>query len=143
VKASAAFGSDRLTVAPFVSLDYSNLDWKGLDLGTATVDFDAADGLRGKAGARFDTVVADGPSRISLYASGAYVHEFKGRDRMTLNGGGYSFAFRLPSVPDYGQAKLGVAINQGGKVSGFIEAQGDFSKSYKGGGARAGLSLLF
>ena len=62
---------------------------------------------------------------------------------MTLNGGGYSFAFRLPSVPDYGQAKLGVAINQGGKVSGFIEAQGDFSKSYKGGGARAGLSLLF
>lgn len=143
VKASAAFGSDRLTVAPFASLDYSDLDWKGLDLGAATVDFDAAKGMRGKAGARVETLVSDGPSRIKVYASGAYVHEFKGRDRMTLTGNGFAFAFRLPATPDYGQAKLGIAIDQGEKVSGFIEAQGDFSGNYKGGGARAGLSLRF
>jgi hypothetical protein len=143
VKASAAFGSDRLTVAPFASLDYSDLDWKGLDLGAATADFDAAKGMRGKAGARVETLVSDGPSRIKVYASGAYVHEFKGRDRMTLEGNGFAFAFRLPATPDYGQAKLGVAIDQGEKVSGFIEAQGDFSGNYKGGGARAGLALRF
>jgi hypothetical protein len=143
VKVAAAFGSDRMTVAPFASLDYSNMNWKGLDLGVATADFDAADGLRGKAGAKVAAVVADGPSRIKVYASGAYVHEFKGRDRMTLAGGGYSFAFRLPNTPDYGQAKLGVSIDQGENVSGFIEAQGDFSGNYKGGGARAGLSLRF
>jgi hypothetical protein len=143
VKASAAFGSDRLTVAPFASLDYSDLDWKGLDLGAATADFDAAKGMRGKAGARVETLVSDGPSRIKVYASGAYVHEFKGRDRMTLTGNGFDFAYRLPATPDYGQAKIGVAIDQGEKVSGFIEAQGDFSGNYKGGGARAGLALRF
>ncbi|WP_159864667.1 autotransporter domain-containing protein [Novosphingobium sp. 9U] len=143
VKVSGAFGSDRFTFSPFASLDYSDLDWKGLDLGVATADFDTAKGLRGKAGARVDTLVSDGPSKIRLYASGAYVHEFKGRDRMTLEGGGFSFAYRLPAVPDYGQAKIGVAIDQGERVSGFIEAQGDFSSSYKGGGARAGLSLRF
>ena len=143
VKASAAFGADRVTFSPFASLDYSNLDLDGFDLGTATADFDAAKGLRGKGGGRIDAVVADGPSRVRVYASGAYVHEFKGRDRVTLNGGGFSFAYRLPNTPDYGQAKIGVAIDQGERVSGFIEAQGDFSKSYKGGGARAGLSLRF
>ena len=143
VKASAAFGTGRFTVAPFASLDYSHFNWKGLDLGVATADLDAADGMRGKAGARVETVLSDGPSTVRLYASGAYVHEFKGSDRMTLNGGGYSFAFRLPATPDYGQAKLGVAIDQGERVSGFIEAQGDFSGNYKGGGARAGLSLKF
>ncbi|MBB4859591.1 hypothetical protein HNO88_002920 [Novosphingobium chloroacetimidivorans] len=147
VKVSGAFGSDRFTVSPFASLDYSDLDWKGLDLGVATADFDTAKGLRGKAGARVDALVSDGPSKIRVYASGAYVHEFKGRDRMTLAstdaGGGFSFAYRLPAVPDYGQAKIGIAIDQGERVSGFIEAQGDFSSSYKGGGARAGLSLRF
>jgi hypothetical protein len=147
VKVSGAFGSDRFMVSPFASLDYSDLDWKGLDLGVATADFDAAKGMRGKAGARVDALVSDGPSQIRVYASGAYVHEFKGRDRMTLAstgaGGGFSFAYRLPAVPDYGQAKIGIAIDQGQRVSGFIEAQGDFNSSYKGGGARAGLSLRF
>ena len=143
VKVSGAFGSDRFTFSPFASLDYSDLDWKGLDLGVATADFDAAKGLRGKTGARVETLLSDGPSKVRLYATGAYVHEFKGRDRMTLEGGGFSFAYRLPAVPDYGQAKIGIAIDQGERVSGFIEAQGDFSGSYKGGGARAGLSLRF
>jgi hypothetical protein len=143
VKAAADFGGDRTKFSPFASLDYSNMDWKGLDLGVASADFDAADGLRGKAGLQVSSVVSDGPSRVKVYASGAYVHEFKGRDRMTLNGGGFSFAFRLPATPDYGQAKIGLAIDQGEKVSGFIEAQGDFSGNYKGGGARAGLSLRF
>jgi hypothetical protein len=143
VKVAADLGGERTKVSPFASLDYSNLDWKGLDLGVATADFDAADGLRGKAGAQVSSIVSDGPSRIKVYASGAYVHEFKGRDRMTLNGGGFSFGFRLPATPDYGQAKIGIAIDQGETVSGFIEAQGDFSGNYKGGGARAGLSLRF
>lgn len=143
VRAAVAFGSERVSVAPFVSLDYANFDFDDVDLGTATVAFDEADGMRGKAGARVDAVVSDGPSRINVYASGAYVHEFRGRDRMTLSSNGYTMGFRLPSVPDYGQARVGVAIAQGQIVSGFIEATGDFSSNYHGGGARGGLSIRF
>lgn len=143
VKASMVLGTERFSIAPFASLDYANIDFKSVDMGLASAALDEADGLRGKAGARVDTVVADGPSRISIYASGAYVHEFKARDRMALAGNGYTLDFRLPSAPDYGQARLGVAINQGSVVSGFIEATGDFSGSYHGGGARGGLSIHF
>ncbi len=142
-QASFVAGSDRLSIQPFASLDYVHLDRDDLILGQFAESLDATDGLRGKAGARLAAVVAEGASRVSLYASGAAVHEFADRDRLTIASGGSTLVVLAPVIPTYAQLRAGVDIAQGAFVRGFIEGTADASSGYRGGGGRVGLSVRF
>ena len=62
---------------------------------------------------------------------------------MDFANSGESFGLPNNRIGTYGHGTIGVNIVTNGRVNGFIEASGDASKNYKGGGGRAGLSVSF
>ena len=57
--------------------------------------------------------------------------------------GGQTVALGGRPLGDYGRGTLGLNVSSGSRVSGFVEADGDYGTTYKGGGGRAGLSVRF
>lgn len=142
-EAGIRFGGSGFYLEPNASVEYVRTDLGSLSYDPTTIDFGRTDGLRSTAGLRLGTELTSGTTRTSLYAGGSAVHEFKGRDGPDFLNSGQSLAFRNDRIGTYGHGVIGVNIVSNGRVSGFIEASGDYSKSYKGGGGRAGLSIRF
>ena len=142
-EAGLRFGGDRFFAEPLVAAEYVRTDLDTLSSGPSSFDFDNADGLRGSAGLRVGSVLTSGTTRTRLYAGASAVHEFKGRDGVSLSNGGETLGFRNDRIGTYGHGVLGVNIASGNRVSGFIEASGDWSDDYKGGGGRAGINIRF
>ncbi|AXB75554.1 autotransporter outer membrane beta-barrel domain-containing protein [Novosphingobium sp. P6W] len=151
VEAGLRFGSDTFFAEPAVSLSYVKTKFDDFASQGTSVDFDDQAGLRGRAGARIGTQFDMFGSKSSIYAGANYVHEFKGRDRVTFASGGQTLSYLNNRVGDYGEAKLGIEIGQPGGVSGFIEGQ--YTRSFdnnaarrsdiEGAGGRAGLRIRF
>ncbi|WP_157216687.1 autotransporter outer membrane beta-barrel domain-containing protein [Flavisphingomonas formosensis] len=137
------FGSDRFFAEPVASLAFVRTDLDDLAGANAVVDFDKMDGLRGKLGLRAGGSAAIGASKGVFYAGASYVREFEGKDGITFLSGAYAPHFDNRRIQGYVQGTLGVTVTMPSGVSGFIEANGDASKHYKGGGGRVGLSLKF
>ncbi|MFV0625663.1 autotransporter outer membrane beta-barrel domain-containing protein [Sphingomonas sp. ac-8] len=142
-EAGLRFGGGSFFVEPAVSIEYVRTSLDDLVSGPSTIAFADGDGLRGKAGARIGTDQDWGDAKASFYLRGAVVHEFEGRNRMTFADGGNSLDFDLNRLGTYGQAAVGFTVATAGRVSGFVEATGDWSDDYKGGGARGGISIRF
>lgn len=151
VEAGIRFGNDSFYAEPAVSVAYVKSDLDSFASQGVTVNFDDEDGLRGRAGARLGTMMNIFGAKASIYAGGNYVHEFKGRDRVSFVSGGQTLTFENNRIGDYGEAKLGVEILQTNGVSGFLE--GTYIKSFsdnsanrssiEGGGGRAGVRIRF
>jgi hypothetical protein len=140
----AKLGSDTLAFTPFGSAAYVRTDLNDLHALGQTLDFDQMDGLRAKGGLRVSSSsMTSGGSRMTFYASGAAVKEFKGKDGLTFVSGPASVSYRNDPIDLYGQAKIGMNVTSPGGVQGFIELQGDLSNKYKGGGAKAGIRVRF
>lgn len=137
------FESGRLFVEPNVAVDYAHTDLGKLSVAPTTLDFAASEGLRGAAGLRLGTAIVSGTTRTSLYASGAAVHEFRGRGGLDFVNAGQRIGFRNDPLGTYGHGVIGINIVSNDRVSGFIEANGDAGRDYKGGGGRAGLNIRF
>lgn len=136
-------GSASFFVEPTVSLAYLRTDLDDLKVLGQVIDFENADGLRGKAGGRIGAVTGLGNgNRMVIYAGGRAVHDFGSRDHVTLRSGGLTERVGNPSLRTWGEASLGIDVTTQGAVSGFIEAQGEFG-SYHGGGGKAGLRFRF
>nr|WP_276046383.1 MULTISPECIES: autotransporter outer membrane beta-barrel domain-containing protein [unclassified Sphingomonas] len=142
-QAGFRFGSDRFFAEPSVGVDYARSSIDRIDLAPTTLDFGDTNGLRGKAGLRIGSTMTSGVTTTSFYLKGEAIHEFKGRDRVTFSNGGYDLGFANPRLDTYGRGTVGVTINTGARVAGFLEAFGDVGDDYKGGGGRAGLSIKF
>lgn len=142
-QAGFRFGSDRFFAEPSVSVEYSRTDIDTLVADASTLDFDKADGLRGQAGLRIGTDMTSGTTRTSLYASGSVVHEFRATDGLRFDNAGQSLDIGNDRIGTYGHGAIGINIVINGRVNGFIEASGDASKDYKGGGGRAGIGVAF
>ena len=84
-----------------------------------------------------------GASTMTFYVSGHYVHEFKGDDSTAFSTGGQVVNLRNRPLGDFGRGTLGLTVASGTRVSGFLEAFGDYGDRYKGGGGRGGLSIKF
>lgn len=138
------FGSDTLYAEPVASLSYLHSDISDLHALGQTIAFDGANGLRGKFGARLGASIdLKGGGKALLYATGNAVHEFKGEDGATFLSGGGSATLGNQRIGTYGQGSIGVNFVSAGKVSGFIEADGNVGGDFKGAGGRAGISLKF
>lgn len=150
-EAGIRFGSDSFFVEPAASISYVKNDFDDLSLNGTTVSFDDEDGLRGRAGGRIGGAFGiGGGAEAAVYVGGNYVHEFKGRDRVTFTSGGTSLGYTNDRLRDYGEATLGVTIAQSQGISGFIE--GNYIRSFSdrngtgsidGAGGRAGIRLQF
>jgi len=143
VEAGVRFGSGGVFVEPAASIEYVHTDIDALNVAPATFDVDGAEGLRGKAGARLGVERTSGVNTMTFYVSGHYVHEFKGDNNTLFSSGGQTVGLGDQRLGDYGRGTLGFNVNSGNRVSGFIEAFGDYSADYKGGGGRGGLSIKF
>lgn len=151
VEAGLRVGDDSFFVEPAVSVSYLKSSIDPITRQGVRFDFDDADGLRGRAGARIGTQFDMFGSKASIYAGGNYVHEFEGRDSVTFSSGGETLTYRNNRIGDYGEAKLGIEIAQIGGVSGFIEgnyirsfnSNGATSSDVEGVGGRAGLRIRF
>ncbi len=136
-------GSDSFFFEPIASIAYvrTNLD-KLHALGT-TFDFDDFNGLRGKAGVKVGGTTDMSGQKLTFYVSGEAVHEFKGRDDVTISNAGGAYDFRSVRLGTYGKGTLGINISSGSPVSGFLEGFGDYGKDYRGGGGRVGIAVKF
>ncbi len=149
-EAGIRFGNDSFFVEPAASISYVKNDFDQLrPLGT-TVDFDADDGLRGRAGGRIGGEFNMGGAVMAVYAGANYIHEFKGQDNVTFSGGGQNLAFTNNRLRDYGEAIFGVTIAQTQGISGFIEgnyirtfSSPDANRGIQGAGGRAGIRFKF
>ena len=143
-------GDDGFFIEPAASISYVKNDFDQLrPLGT-TVDFDADDGLRGRAGGRIGGEFTMGGAVMAVYAGANYIHEFKGQDNVTFTGGGQNLAFTNNRLRDYGEAVFGVTIAQTQGISGFIEgnyirtfSSPDANRGIQGAGGRAGIRFKF
>ena len=142
-EAGVRLGSDRFHAEPAVAIEFAHTSLDTLAAAPTTIDFNAANGLRGSAGLRLGTDLVSGAMRTSLYASGSVVHELEGRAGLAFDNGGQSVSFRNDRIGTYGHGTVGVNIASGFRVSGFIEANGDWSGDYEGGGGRAGINVRF
>ncbi len=149
-EAGIRFGDDGFFIEPAASISYVKNDFDQLrPLGT-TVDFDADDGLRGRAGGRIGGEFNMGGAVMAVYAGANYIHEFKGQDNVTFTGGGQNLAFTNNRLRDYGEAVFGVTIAQTQGISGFIEgnyirtfSSPDANRGIQGAGGRAGIRFKF
>lgn len=135
-------GSGNITFEPLVSLDYARVKLDGFNALGTTFNFGEPDGLRGKAGVRFGTVLSDAPSQITLYGRAMAVREFRGNDRLTLINSGTTLVFNATRPRTYGEGAVGLNIEKGG-VRGFIEGSGEFAGGVRGYGGRAGIAVRF
>jgi fibronectin-binding autotransporter adhesin len=144
VQVGVRFGSDKLYAEPLASLSYLHTDISDLHALGQTIAFDGANGLRGKLGARLGAALdLKGGGKALVYVTGNAVHEFQGEDGLTFLSGGGSATIGNQRIGTYGQGSIGVSFASAGKLSGFIEADGNVGGSFKGAGGRAGISLKF
>ena len=144
VQVGVRFGSEKLYAEPLASLSYLHTDISDLHAFGQTIAFDGANGLRGKLGARVGASLdINGGGRALIYLTGTAVHEFQGEDGVTFLSGGGSSTIGNQRIGTYGQGSLGVNFVSAGKLSGFIQADGNAGGSFKGIGGRAGISLKF
>ena len=142
-EAGFRFGGSSFYAEPNVSIAYVRTNLDTIASHGVTIDFDRMNGLRGTAGMRIGSKMSIGGGNVAvLYASGDYVHEFRGKNGFIFASGPNALAFNNIPLEDYGRGKIGVSITSGA-VTGFIEGNGIYGKRYKGGGARAGLRLAF
>lgn len=150
-EAGVRFGSDSFFIEPAASISYVRNDFDDLALNGTTISFDDDDGLRGRAGGRIGGAFAVGSgAEAAFYIGGNYVHEFKGRDRVTFSGNGQTLDFTNNRLRDYGEAVLGLTIAQSQGISGFMEgnyirsfSNSNGSGSIDGAGGRVGIRLRF
>lgn len=142
-QAGFRFGDDSFHAEPSASIEFARTSLETLTAGPSTLDFRNGIGLRGMAGLKLSTDATSASTRTTFYASGYAVHEFKARKGLDFANGGQSFDLANDRIGTYGHGTIGVNIVTNGRVNGFLEASGDASKNYKGGGGRAGLSVSF
>ena len=133
-----------LWIEPSASVSYTHSDIDNFGVASGAFNFNDADGVRGKGGARLGFTTDAGSAKLTLYAGGNYVHEFKGNDQVAFVSGGQTATFANQRVGDYGEGTLGVNIgSQQGAISGFFEGRYANGGDYEGYGGRAGVRFRF
>lgn len=139
------FGPERLFLEPVATLSYVHTDLDDFSALSSRFDYDTADGLRGKLGARagstFETATG---TQVSFYLGGNAVKEFGGRDGVAFHNNGLEVAIDNDRIGLYGEAVAGINVSSSG-VGSFLEGFGKFGArdGLRGGGGRAGLRVMF
>lgn len=144
-KAEAGFRlGHALWIEPAASVSYTHSDFHDFGVPSGNFTFDDQEGVRGKGGARIGFTHDAGSAKVTFYAGGNYVHEFKGQDQVAFTSGSQTVLFGNQRLRDYGEGVLGVNIGSDhGAISGFFEGRDANGGDYEGYGGRAGIRFRF
>ena len=143
-EAGFRLGSERLFAEPVASIAWTRTGLDDLQVLGNGFAFDAASGLRGKAGLRGGALLAvTGSAKALVYASSQVVHEFAGTDGLTFTSGNASDHVLNDRLGTYGEGRLGVNLLTQGPVSAYVEGTAHIGRSYRGGGGRVGVLIRF
>lgn len=126
---------------PVAMLNWTRSKTDSLEALGQRIEFDDADGLRGKIGLRFGGTISAGQTPIDLFGGANYAHEFAGEDGVILRSGGLSETIGNRRLADYGELLGGLRVRASANVSGFIQGSYSFGGAVNGGGGRIGLQI--
>jgi outer membrane protein OmpA-like peptidoglycan-associated protein len=130
---------DSLFLEPRVSLAYSGTDLDDIATPQGSLEFDAGESLRGKAGARVGTGFG---SKGVVYIGGNYVHEFEGDDTVLFTTGQSQALIGNLPVDDYAEVTAGVAFGNADDAFG-ASLQGTYATGSDIEGYGATLNLRY
>lgn len=143
LEAGARFGNDGFFLEPVASLAYSRTDLDTLEVLGAAVDFDAANSLRGKIGARIGGTAPVGAGVATFYLGAHLVNEFEGKDGVRFVNGGATSVLANDPVGAYGQFQLGATLVSETGLNGFVEGTASVGNDYQNYGGRLGVRMAF
>lgn len=143
LEAGARFGNADFFIEPVASVAYSRTNLDTLAAGGATVDFDAANSLRGKIGARIGGSASVGASMATFYLGAHLVNEFEGKDGVRFDTGTSTSVLANDPVDAYGQFQLGATVVSETGLNGFVEGTASIGNDYQNYGGRMGVRLAF
>ena len=108
------------------------------------LDFDTANGVRGKIGANFGgRSDLGGGDAFTFFASAKAVSDFGGKNRLTLVSGTLSEEIKAKRPATFGEGVLRLGFLTAGGIEAFVETQGEIGKDHESIGGSAGLRLNF
>lgn len=143
LEAGARFGNDGFFLEPVASLAYSHTSLDTLEVLGAAVDFDAANSLRGKIGARIGGATPVGAGVATFYLGAHLVNEFEGKDGVRFVNGGATSVLANDPVGAYGQFQLGATLVSETGLNGFVEGTASVGNDYQNYGGRLGVRMAF
>ncbi len=123
---------------PVASLQWSTTNLDSTTTAGATIDFDDAESLRGKAGARLGGTWGTGDVVWTPYIGAYWVDEFQGDNNLAFTTGVTTIEFSDQGRGSYGQADLGVTFQTFYGLEGFVKGEWNFGGDADGGAARLG-----
>ncbi|WP_018428698.1 autotransporter domain-containing protein [Hoeflea sp. 108] len=142
LEAGARFGDASFFLEPVASLAYSRTSLDTLEVLGAAVDFDSANSLRGKVGARIGGTAPVGNGVATFYLGAHLVNEFEGKDGVRFVNGATSALANDP-IDAYGQFQLGATLVSGTGLNGFAEGTASIGNDYQSYGGRLGVRMAF
>lgn len=137
-------GDDVYFIEPVASLAWTRTDLDDLEALGQRLEFDTANGLRGKIGANFGGRGALGDGNwLTYFASTKLVSDFGGKNRLTLVSGSQSEEISAKRPKTFGEGVLRLGYLTANGFEAFVEAEGEIGKDHKSIGGSAGLRLNF
>jgi hypothetical protein len=144
LEAGARMGAGRMVIEPNASLTYLRSGLKDLQALGQTLDFDTAEGLKGRLGAR-----VSGQSRLKngqhlvFSAGAALVHDFDGDAGVTLVSGASREHLDDDRAKTWGQGTAGVSYTAKRGFTVYGQGQVDRGDGYRSVAAQVGVKLPF
>jgi outer membrane autotransporter protein len=123
---------------PIASLAWTTTDLDGFSSSGASVAFDDADSLLGKAGARLGGTFGSGNVVWTPYIGVYAVEEFEGSNGLSFTSGPTTISFEDTERDGYGQVDFGFTAQTFYGLEGFVKGHWNFGSDADGGGARVG-----
>ncbi len=129
---------DAWFVEPVASLSWTQTRIDSFTASGATLDFEDADSLVGKAGMRVGWTVGSGDV-VLVPAIGVFaIDEFEGENAMTFTTGATSFAVTDTPPGAYGKVEFGVTAQTFYGLEGYVRGEVNFGDEAEGGAVRLG-----
>jgi hypothetical protein len=132
------WGGDGFFVEPIASLAWNTTELDSVTTGGATIDFDDATSLLGRAGARIGGTWGDGDVVLTPYIGVYAVEEWEGDNTLTFTTGPTSITFSDQGRGSYGMADFGFTMQTFYGLEGFVKGEWNFGGDADGGAVRLG-----
>ena len=140
----AQFGDDVYFLEPVASLAWTRTDLDDVDALGQRLEFDTANGLRGKIGANFGgRGDLGGGNSLTYFASTKLVSDFGGKNRLNLVSGTLSEEISAKRPGAFGEGVLRLGYLTANGFEAFVEAEGEIGKDHESIGGSAGIRLNF
>jgi outer membrane autotransporter protein len=124
---------------PIASLAWTTTDIDGFSASGASVTFDDADSLIGKAGARLGGTFGSGNVVWTPYIGVYAVEEFDGENGLSFTSGPTTISFQDEGRGSWGQVDFGFTAQTFYGLEGFLKGEWNFGGDADGGAGRLGV----